>query len=203
MRRMLAEATAKYLTREIRWTSGRGLAVNVGGISQFREQALQAFCARDKRLELHGAVAARAEEFDVEATLEKLGPRMPSAAAWAVGRSEFALRVAGWMLRVGMLSAACGRFGNQQRAPLCGWRQHSCVANVVETWGGYRGGQTAQQGVEIDGEGAVPAQLRVRTTTCSRTTRKCAALTRSASARLGSCSRKKSSRARMASRSSK
>ena len=119
LRRMLGEALAQNSAREIRWTSGGGLALNVGRFSQTREQALQAFSARDQRLELHGAVAARAEQVDVEAALEQLGPWTPSAAAWAVGRFGSSLGAVGWLFVVGMLPVvpACWQFGNDQRAP--------------------------------------------------------------------------------------
>ena len=95
--RLLGEAPAKHLTREVGWSSGRGLALNVGGFCQTREQALQAVCAGKKRFELHGAVAARAEPIDIEATLEELMPRTPSAAAWTVGFLGLSLVVVGWM----------------------------------------------------------------------------------------------------------
>jgi hypothetical protein len=54
LRGMLGEAPAKYLTREIGWPSGRGLGLNVGGLSQTQEQALQVFSAREKRLSFMG-----------------------------------------------------------------------------------------------------------------------------------------------------
>ena len=156
---VLGEALSQYLAREIGRPTGRSLGLNVGRFCQTRKQALQAFSAGEKGLELHGAVAARAKPIDIEAAFQELEARPPSAAARTVGRSGFVHVVAGWMFGVGMLSGvgARGQLWDHERSPGCGGRQNSCVPHGVKAGCGDGSSQAALQGewVEIDREGSV------------------------------------------------
>jgi hypothetical protein len=95
LRRMLAEATAQDLAREIGWPSGRGLALNVGRFSQSREQALQELAGwyAEGKLKSREDIVVEIDSFPdarLSASVARRGP--PQLAARRLKSAESASR---------------------------------------------------------------------------------------------------------------